>query len=406
MAAVPAARRRHARNLLVLALLVAAVHAIVVSEFGERLRSFAPGGARWQPMEVAFVRELEVTPEPPAAAPPPVGQAFEPTPPAVSRAASAPEEGQPAVRKPRRPRLPPPIDDTPAPSQASSPLTARAIDEGEVAVPSIADASPTADDPIVRQPAPAAAASAPPPVAAASSPPIATASAASAVMGTGFDWPRSTQLRYALSGNFRGEVEGSAMVQWVRIGPRYEVRLEVAVGPSFAPLMSRQMVSQGELGDGGLVPRIYEERTRIGFSARQFAMTFTDGRAVLANGTAVAAPRGLQDASSQFVQMSYLFTRNPSLLQAGQTLSMPVALPRRVDTWVYEVVGEEMLATPLGELKTFHLRPRRESPRAGELVAQAWYAPAVQYLPVRILIHQDADSFVDLRLESPPLQSQ
>ena len=70
----------------------------------------------------------------------------------------------------------------------------------------------------------------------------------------------------------RGEVNGDAQVEWVREGSRYQVHLDVTIGPSFAPLMSRRMVSQGELSDLGLVPRRYEERTRIGFSVRDLVL--------------------------------------------------------------------------------------------------------------------------------------
>jgi hypothetical protein len=299
-----------------------------------------------------------------------------------------------------------------------------AIDVGEDApgpaassAPSQAAATPVTDgrDPAAASGIAEASASAPvAPVASAASAAAPTsaggdrvpASAAAAADGTGFDWPLSTQLRYVLKGNYRGEVEGSAKVQWVRIGARYEVLLEVAIGPSFAPLMSRRMVSQGDLGVAGLVPRRYEERTRIGFSVRQFAMSFDDGRAVLADGARVGAPLGMQDSSSQFVQMSYLFTRDPALLQPGRSIAFPVALPRRLNVWVYDVVGEETLPTPLGELRTFHVKPRRDAPRPGELVAQAWFAPSLQYLPVRILIHQDAETFVDMRIDGAPMQAQ
>ena len=43
--------------------------------------------------------------------------------------------------------------------------------------------------------------------------------------------------------------------------------------------------------------------------------------------------------------------------------------------------------------------------RAGELTAQVWIAPTLQYLPVRILIHQDEQTWVDLVLERPPQQA-
>jgi outer membrane biosynthesis protein TonB len=417
-------RRRLA--LALLALLVAGVHAIVVTDFSDRLRAFAPEGSELARMDVAFVRELKPVDEPaPAAAPAPRAAA---APAPVARAASAPDAQAPPKPKPRKPPPVPPKPPDAAPPDkalARSPLEARAIDEGEAepaparaaadeptapkaaATPTTPTTTPTTTAGDAAVPAEASADAA---AAAASAPSSSASTNASAtsstVAGTNFGWPPSTQLRYLLKGNYRGEVEGSAKVQWVRKGERYQVQLEVAIGPSFAPLMSRRMLSQGDLSSAGLVPRRYEERTRIGFSVRELAMSFDATRALLANGSSVPAPAGMQDASSQFVQLSYLFAMNPALLAPGRSVSFPVALPRRLDTWTYDVVGEEMLSTPIGELRTFHLRPRRESPRQGELVAQAWYAPSLQYLPVRILIHQDADSFIDMQLDGAPMQAE
>jgi hypothetical protein len=70
------------------------------------------------------------------------------------------------------------------------------------------------------------------------------------------------------------------------------------------------------------------------------------------------------------------------------------------------VLAEERLYTPAGALDAFHLKPRRAAQRPrGELSAEAWFAPTLQYLPVRIRIQQDADTFVDLLLDAAPLQS-
>jgi hypothetical protein len=90
----------------------------------------------------------------------------------------------------------------------------------------------------------------------------------------------------------------------------------------------------------------------------------------------------------------------------GNAIMMPLALPRRMDRWIYDVLGQEQLWTPLGAIDTFHLKPRRADDRPrGELSAEAWFAPTLMYLPVRIRIQQDADTFVDLMLESAPLQA-
>jgi Protein of unknown function (DUF3108) len=115
---------------------------------------------------------------------------------------------------------------------------------------------------------------------------------------------------------------------------------------------------------------------------------------------------GVQDTASQFVQMTWLFTTQPDLLRVGNSISLPLALPRRMDRWTYDVVAEQRLYTPVGELDTFHVKPRRADTRPrGELSAEVWFAPSLQYLPVRIRIQQDADTYVDLMMDAAPLQA-
>ena len=60
---------------------------------------------------------------------------------------------------------------------------------------------------------------------------------------------------------------------------------------------------------------------------------------------------------------------------------------------------------PFGEVETFHVRPRREVTKGSDMVAQMWFAPSLQYLPVRIRIRQDAETSVDLLLERLPQQA-
>jgi hypothetical protein len=56
-----------------------------------------------------------------------------------------------------------------------------------------------------------------------------------------------------------------------------------------------------------------------------------------------------------------------------------------------------------GEQATIALKraPRREFDQTVEV----WFAPALGYLPVRIRITDGKESWVDLSLESPPLQA-
>jgi hypothetical protein len=208
-----------------------------------------------------------------------------------------------------------------------------------------------------------------------------------------------------LRGNYRGEVSGTARVQWVRRGERYQVQMDVYVGPEFAPAMWRRMTSDGMLTAQGLRPQRYDEQTRVGLTTRRSSIGFDGRNVILNNGVEQVQPVGVQDSASQFVQMSFVFTLDPRKLVPGQSIALPVALPRRLDTWIYDVVKEDVVSTDVGDIPALHVRPRRETPRPGELVPQAWFAPSYQYLPVRIVIHQDADNYVDLILNAKPTQA-
>jgi hypothetical protein len=193
-------------------------------------------------------------------------------------------------------------------------------------------------------------------------------------------------------------------VEWIRVGLSYQVHMEALVGPPFAPLMARRVSSQGVLTEHGLSPRQFDAEQRIGFSSRRWSIRFDPDRIVLADSSVVQSAVGAQDEASQFVQLTWLFTTQPRQLQAGGSVEFPLALPRHVERWVYDVVGEQTLQLPFGPVSTMHLKPRRPG-RPGNLTAQMWIAPTLQYLPVRILIHQDEQNFVDLILAKPPLQA-
>lgn len=315
-------------------------------------------------IEVAYVRELAPA-APPAVAPVQVARR------------------KPAARKAALPP-PPPAEAASAPEHEPEPQELAAAEP----VPPEADA-------------PASAASqAEAPVAEAVA---AAASAASAPVA--FEWPPSTQLSYRLRGNYRGEVVGAAQVEWVRAGSRYQVHLDVWIGAQAAPLVGRRMTSDGELGEQGLSPRRYDEETRALFrELRRRTIVFEGDRVLLPNGKRPEQQPGMQDAASQFVQLTWLFTTQPQLLRVGQRIELPLALPTNVDRWSYEVVEQVELDTPFGRVPTFHLRPRRELRPNRDLVADAWFAPTLQYLPVRLLIRQDEATYIDMMIDRLPLQ--
>lgn len=238
------------------------------------------------------------------------------------------------------------------------------------------------------QPDPTAA-SAPEIASAASAPASAASSADPAFVET---WPGDTRLRYRLSGHYRGELHGDAQVLWQREGTRYQVVVQMDVGL----LLSSRFTSQGAITAQGLHPEVYEEQVR---KRRRGVRIGEDVR--LNNGERVARPDAVQDAASQFVELGHRFATGQTPLQPGGQINFWLARPGGVDEWTYDVVGEETLYLPRhGPIQAVHLKPRPLAKPRGSIVAEIWFAPSLQYLPVRIRITQGADTFVDLLVDS------
>ncbi len=327
---------------------------------GEVLPSQLGDGAEVRPLrriEVAFVSELKPTAPPPRAVP-----VVAPLRRVAKAVAPALPASVPAV-------LIPPPEPAPEPLQAVAPA-----------------------------PEPAASAAA---VLAAASAPDAAASAAQPA----FEWPPSTRLSYRLTGNARGPVEGYARVEWLRSGTRYQVLMEASIGPPFAPLYVRRDSSEGEITPEGLSPRRYVLETKVVLrDPRRDEIQLDEARIRLPNGRELARPPGVQDGVSQFVQMTWLFTTDPQRLTPGRSVELMLALPRRVEPWTYDVIGNEPLDTRFGRVDALHVKPRREA-RPGDFAAEIWVAPTLQYLPVRIVVRQDAENYIDLQIDRLPEQA-
>lgn len=206
-------------------------------------------------------------------------------------------------------------------------------------------------------------------------------------------WPTDTRLTYRLSGEFRnGPLYGDARVQWQREGPKYQVRLDVKI----QVFGTQTLTSQGEVTPEGLLPRAYEEM-RPG--KRRFAQ-IGDEVVVLENGRTLPRPAGVQDTASQFVELSHRFATGKDVLEVGRTVSVWLARPGAVDQWTYDIVAREMLATPrLGVVEAFHLKPRPIANPRGNYTAEMWFAPSLQYLPVRIKVLMGTEAYLDLLVD-------
>ena len=366
----PSQRRRV--GLLALVLGVIFTHVVITQRLADRMLDLSTEAAMPARIEVAYVREMALSAPPPTAAP------------------AAPPMAEPAARAPRvKPLKPAKPASAPEARPETEPLVAVAVPDPvpeatvAAAVEGVTDAAPTL-------------ASVPPT-------PLATAPQPAASAASAFEWPASTRMSYTLTGNYRGEVNGSAQVEWIRVGSHYQMHLDLVVGPSFAPLITRRMSSDGEITADGLAPRRYDQDTKVVLrERRRVTMSFEPGSVVLANGERRDSAPGVQDTASQFVQLTYVFSTRPEMLRVGGSVEFPLALPHRVGVWVYDVVDEETLATPFGPLPSIHLKPRVGRQKPGDLSIEIWFAPQLRYLPARIRIEQDEGNYIDVLLAKRP----
>jgi Protein of unknown function (DUF3108) len=208
------------------------------------------------------------------------------------------------------------------------------------------------------------------------------------------DWPDDTRLTYKLGGYMRGELFGKAIVQWTRDEQdieKYQVRIAIDLG-----LVDASFTSQGRISAAGLLPQTYEEQ----LPNTRRSLKVEGSEVVLMNGQRLPRPDDVQDTASQFVELGHRFSTGRAQLEAGRTASVWLARPGGLDEWVYDIQTPETLYLPLiGPVQAFHLKPRALARPRGTITAEMWFAPSLQYLPVRIRINLNADTYVDLALE-------
>ncbi|MEY4711381.1 MAG: hypothetical protein RIS88_831 [Pseudomonadota bacterium] len=327
------------------------------------------------PLFTRLIAPVEPAPPVPAAAAALALQA--PATPGVMRAALS--EPTPAAATP------------PAPAASAPPAAAAPATPAELpATAMLAAATPEpANAPASRAGEPAVLAPERPASPTASSP-VAPATAAAAAD----TWPPDVRLTYRLEGRWRsGPLHGSARVQWQRQGTRYQTQVEIDI----APFVHRALTSQGEVTPQGLVPRIYEERSRN----RRRAMQLGDADITLADGRSVPRPADVQDTASQFVELGHRFAMGRHALALGEVITLPLARPGGVDLWTYDVIAQDLVTIPrLGEVMAWRLRPRPMAPRRDNLSAEIWFAPSLRYLPVRIRIALGDEAEIDLHVEA------
>ena len=173
-------------------------------------------------------------------------------------------------------------------------------------------------------------------------------------------------------------------IEWSRQGDTYRVLNHA----QHMLLGNLSFDSKGHITPAGLAPDTYLETRRK--REKLVAIDQTGKQVKFSGGQMEAAPAGLQDRTSLLLQLSSMARGDAAAFQSGKTMTLPVAGSSQVQEWTFQVVGEETLSSPMGKLRTVHVkrqpRPGRDGP--DEQQVDVWLAPDRNWLPVRVRLRE------------------
>lgn len=222
------------------------------------------------------------------------------------------------------------------------------------------------------QSSPAAAAPpGPPPVAAAPTPTLEPAS----LMPANTALPGRGRQRYVITRGEGGFVVGQAIHSWEHDGFRYSLKSlteTTGLAAVFKPAQVFQS-SRGEIAADGLRPSAFRHERAGTIDTANFDWL---NRHVTYAGRQDAIVGGTQDMLSMYYQIVLLAPKSG-------VLEMPIATGRKLETYRFEVLGEEPLALPSGERRALRVKTR-----SGEQSIELWLPAgddaAARGLPLKI----------------------
>jgi hypothetical protein len=211
------------------------------------------------------------------------------------------------------------------------------------------------------------------------------------------------RLAYVVEGRREGRsFGGSANLVWTKTTDSYSAELEITASRQYQLLFHERMESEGAVSEDGLAPARFD-RERQPPTADSWLRT--DGPGWLSNeasGVSAKEAEPDQDPVSLLLQFAHVLSKLTQGSTSVDVRQMQISLRLNTTPIAFEVEDREILFTPIGELQTLRLSLRSRQDVEPPTQMQVWVASGYNYLPVRIRIHQGADSLLVLAIAQAP----
>jgi len=193
--------------------------------------------------------------------------------------------------------------------------------------------------------------------------------------------PTQIEAQYIVTTN-GGITIGRASEVFSRKGDSYSIRSETRSDGALKAFLDDQITveSSGRVDKEGLKPLEYSER-RAKDNKRDLKSTFDWKINVMHtelrnDPSDYWFPPGTQDRISVMYQFMHM-------KELGETLTIPMAERRKINTYTYKLIGQERTATPAGDFDTRHYRRVTTDPK--ETKVDLWLAKDRHNFPVRVI---------------------
>ncbi|MBX9899243.1 MAG: DUF3108 domain-containing protein [Burkholderiaceae bacterium] len=203
--------------------------------------------------------------------------------------------------------------------------------------------------------------------------------------------PPNAELHYQIKAVQHGiPLSGEAIVKWLTKDEsdavHYQIHSETRVILLGKILEAR---SQGALNDQGLAPEKFSEK-RLNKPESNGVLDRISGQVQFSDAASSVKLKGNeQDRTSIVWQLCWLARQRNEQFAAGQTHQIWVVGRRDIDLWTLNVVGMEVLQSPMGAINAVHLTKVQASANKEQQI-DIWLAPNLEWYPAKISF-TDAD---------------